>query len=120
LTQTRIGRLILKDEKQHCVGGDKCGDRNLIKEDPLYIDLPGVCKISNIIFFADDNVGSSIEGHLDIYVGKTRIARNVDIRQAGSKHDINANWIEGNIIEFRSTTDDENVIHWIRVYGECR
>ena len=104
-----------------CIGGHHCPGYSRKHQQKFSIDLQDVKTIKRIQFYSHDNVGSSHNAKVSVYVDDERVAHHLNIKSRGIQHTIELEKVFGRYITFEATPDDEAVIQRIRVdYSDYR
>lgn len=95
-----------------CIGGSQCGG----KRNHLVIPLKQSVFVNRIEFYADDNIGSSANAEVSVFVDNEPVAEDIDIKREGKLHVVKVDQYAQEI-RIKPANDDETNIHEVRVYG---
>lgn len=100
-----------------CIGGARCGNYG----DLLELPLAGA-PVEAVRFYAHDDVGRKYKGRLRVSIdGRDLTSYGLDVKRAGSYHELDGYGIPGRYLVFHAATDDEVVIEDVEVlYGGHR
>lgn len=95
-----------------CIGGTECNA-------PAYsiLDLGGTAIIDRVSFCAHDDIAERHTALLDVLVGTTTIANDIDIKKAGSCFDLRVNSLVSRTVTFQSVPDKTDKIDEIWLYN---
>lgn len=96
-----------------CIGGQRCGRD---AENELILPLQGLAQVDQIVFSADDRVGSKRNGVLQVLGDRHVASAPIDIKKSGKTHQIFIG-LPVRTIRLRAMSDDEIHIHWVKVFG---
>ncbi len=98
-----------------CIGGRRCPGYRRTQLKSFTIDLEDVRNIKRIQFYSHDNIGSSHNAKISVYVDDERVAHLLNIKSRGSVHILDLNRGFGRYITFEATHQDEAVVQRITV-----
>lgn len=98
-----------------CIGGSQCQGYRRKQLQSFSIDLEDVRNIKRIRFYSHDNIGSSHNAKVSVYVDDEKVAHHLNIKRRGSRHIIDLDRVFGRHITFEATRHDEAVVQRIEV-----